>query len=229
MFFPKKKLGCISHFFVSHVLFFIPGVCRRFAGSQKGYVDLPCPNIVLSYNSSMGGVDLVNECNKCYRVHVRLQKWYWAIYTWFLNAQMVQAWRLFRATVKSRNQQGLEEEKAANMVFEESLVGVRVLQQNAMRKEREEEMKRKRKEEKKREEISLLNFIREVVEITIDKHSDIHKDARQPGTRLSSTAQKVVRFDMKRPHLIVKTAVTGRCQQCGKRSLYRGVETSPKF
>ena len=34
---------------------------------------------------------------------------------------------------------------------------------------------------------------------------------------------------MKRPHLIVKTAVTGRCQQCGKRSLYRCVDTSPKF
>ena len=46
-------------------------------------------------------------------------------------------------------------------------------------------MKRKRKEEKKREEISLLNFIREVVEITIDKHSDILKDARHQALQHS--------------------------------------------
>ena len=34
---------------------------------------------------------------------IRVKKWYWCIYTWFLNITMVQAWRLYRAQMKERH------------------------------------------------------------------------------------------------------------------------------
>ena len=52
----------------------------------------------------MGGVDLLNQSNKAYRISIRRKKWYWGLYTWFLNVQMVQAWHLYRATMRVRHQ-----------------------------------------------------------------------------------------------------------------------------
>ena len=87
------------------------GFCQRFAGKGKGYVNVPCPKVVLDYNSSMGGVDQLNQNVKNYSISPRLHKWYWAIYTWFLNVQMVQSWRLYRHTMKKRHLHIREEEK----------------------------------------------------------------------------------------------------------------------
>ncbi|QQP53338.1 PiggyBac transposable elementderived protein 3like, partial [Caligus rogercresseyi] len=33
----------------------------------------------------------------------RTKKWHWALYNWFLNVQMVQAWRLYRRVGKLKN------------------------------------------------------------------------------------------------------------------------------
>jgi len=199
------------------------GTCRRFAGSLKGYMDFPCPAMVLQYNKAMGGVDLLNQSTKCYRVQTRLKKWYWALYTWYLNVQMVQAWRLYRFTMKTRFELALEEERVADAVFEESLQGVPNLLKVARRKEREEEKKRRRKEEKKKEEMPLLDFVREVVELILDKHSEVNKKitARLSTARLSDASHNSMRFDMSRPHLVIKSVITGRCRVCNKRSLYR--------
>lgn len=131
--------------------------------------------------------------------------------------------------MRVRNQQAQEEDRVANVAFEERIqdltgfAGLPPARKKEMRKEREEQQKQKRREEKKREEISLLDYIRETVELILDRHSDLHKNipARLNVARLSDTAQNVVRYDMSRPHLIVKTAVTGRCKQCSSRSLYR--------
>ena len=221
----------------TYVFFFIPGTCRRFAGSAKGYVDVTCPAMVLDYNKAMGGVDLVNQCIKCYRIHTRIRKWYWALYTWFLNAQMVQAWRLFRFTMKLRNQALEEEEDEEDedeIQFEKRIDGLNALQKLAKRKERkerEELKKKKKRQEKKKEEMPLLDFVREVVEITLDRHSEVNRNipARLGAPRLSSTSQEAVRLDMSRPHLIVRSTITGRCKLCSKRSFYRGVDLSPKF
>lgn len=211
--------------------FFIPGICRRFAGSTKGYADFSCPAMVLDYNKAMGGVDLVNQSDKCYAIHTRIRKWYWAIYTWFLNAQMVQAWRMFRFIMKLRSQKALEEEKEADVEFEERMEGLPGLQKITNRKEREELNKKRKREEKKKEEMPLLEFVRQVVELTLDRHSDVNRNipARLGAARLSSSSKEVVRLDMSRPHMIVRSTITGRCKLCSKRSYYRGVDLSPKF
>ena len=50
-----------------------------------------------------GGVDLLNQNTKNYCIAFRNKKWYWPLYTWFLDVQLVQAWRLFRKTMKERH------------------------------------------------------------------------------------------------------------------------------
>jgi hypothetical protein len=72
------------------------GVVNRYHGVEKGYKQVPCPRLIFEYNKHMGGVDLLDSGEKNYAITTRVRKWYWAIYTWFLNVSMVQAWRLFR-------------------------------------------------------------------------------------------------------------------------------------
>ncbi len=43
-----------------------------------------------------GGVDLVDNSAKNCAITTRVKKWYWCLYTWFVNIYMVQAWRLYR-------------------------------------------------------------------------------------------------------------------------------------
>ena len=33
----------------------------------------------------MGGVDLLNQAINCYRIRVRIRKWYWKIFTWMID------------------------------------------------------------------------------------------------------------------------------------------------
>ena len=54
------------------------------------------PHMLKVYNTHMGGVDLIDNLVSCYAIHTRTKKWYWCTYNWFLNVQMVQAWRLYR-------------------------------------------------------------------------------------------------------------------------------------
>lgn len=203
------------------------GTCQRYGGQEKGYVAVPCPKMVLDYNSIMGGVDLLNQNVKNYRITARLKKWYWSLWTWFLNVQMVQAWRLYQHTMKRRHQQLREKEEEDNKKFEEQLdsQGLSRPAKIPIRKAREEELKIKRREEKKKEDMSLLTFMRECVEMILQEHSDIRSNARiharEVGARLSGDSRQAVRFDQSRPHFIVKTDVRGVCQHCKARSYYR--------
>uniref|UniRef100_A0A0K2TQ85 PiggyBac transposable elementderived protein 3like [Maylandia zebra] n=1 Tax=Lepeophtheirus salmonis TaxID=72036 RepID=A0A0K2TQ85_LEPSM len=44
----------------------------------------------------MGGVDLLDNMIANYAISLRRKEWYWCLYNWFLNVQMVQALRLYR-------------------------------------------------------------------------------------------------------------------------------------
>jgi DNA excision repair protein ERCC-6 len=72
-------------------------VCQRYSRKDRGYVPFSQPNLNKLYNKSMGGVDLLDNSTKNYAIRTRVRKWYWCLYTWFLNVTMVQAWRLYRA------------------------------------------------------------------------------------------------------------------------------------
>ncbi len=72
------------------------GTVTRYHATEKGKKNVECPKLILEYNKHMGGVDLLDGAEKNYAITTRVKKWYWAVYTWFLNVSMVQAWRLYR-------------------------------------------------------------------------------------------------------------------------------------
>jgi DNA excision repair protein ERCC-6 len=141
--------------------------CKRYNRQEKGYVAIPQPLLINDYNRFMGGVDLFDNGTKNYAIVTRLRKWYWCLYTWFLSAIMMQAWRLYRAHMKQRHRLAVEAEQQEQEqhAFQPT--------SDAEKKEQEKERKRRRTGERKLEEMPLLEFTRQVVELTMKKHSDI--------------------------------------------------------
>ena len=117
-----------------------------------------------------------------------------------------------------------EEDAAADK--QANVRGFMMVRTELQRKEREELRKALRKE-KKKEEMDLLEFKRQCVELLIHNHSDFDKGtshreaARQSVARSSGATQESLRFDHTKAHLIEKTEIKGVCQHCKKRSNYR--------
>ncbi len=97
------------------------------------------------------------------------------------------------------------------------------------RKEREQEKKRWRSGEKKKEDIPLLEFTRQVVDMTILKHSEGSKvitSQEAASAMLTTGTLEEVRYDSGR-HLIIPTEIRGVCKHCKdkmgkeKRTVYR--------
>ena len=53
------------------------------------------PHLIHMYNAGMGGVDLMNRLLSSYRPSIRGKKWYWPLFSNFINLTVVAAWRLF--------------------------------------------------------------------------------------------------------------------------------------
>ena len=53
------------------------------------------PHLVHMYNAGMGGVDLMNCLLSSYWPSIRGKKWYWPLFSNFINLTVVAAWRLF--------------------------------------------------------------------------------------------------------------------------------------
>lgn len=81
----------------------LTGQCQRYSRKDKAYMPVPQPTMNQNYNKYMGGVDLIDNSIKNYAISTRVRKWYWCLYTWFLNVCMVQAWRLYRAHKKEQH------------------------------------------------------------------------------------------------------------------------------
>ena len=67
---------------------------KRWNSSVKKLVEVPQPTVVASYNAHMGGVDLVDRFLSDYRPVVVSKKWWWVLFSNFINLKMVAAWRL---------------------------------------------------------------------------------------------------------------------------------------
>ena len=50
------------------------GTCKRYDRSKKEIVEIPCPSIVLNYNSFIGDVDLMDALVALYRISLRSKK-----------------------------------------------------------------------------------------------------------------------------------------------------------
>ncbi|KRY51529.1 Brix domain-containing protein F44G4.1 [Trichinella britovi] len=62
---------------------------RRVKGQR---IEVQMPNIVRSYNTVMGGVDLLDRLAAAYRPTIRSEKWYWPLFISAMNIATVAAW-----------------------------------------------------------------------------------------------------------------------------------------
>ena len=199
------------------------GSVRRYHAAEQAYQQIPCPRIVSDYNTHVEGVKLLEEREKRYAITARVNKWYWVCYTWFLNMAMVQAWRLYRTHKQQENRLAREMQDQEDQAWQEEQQKVKLKKKRKLKKEekdlerqtREQNRREKEKEMKKREEISQLDFMREVVELMVVEHSSTY--AKPP---LPQNLQEVVRYDSGR-HMICKTRVRGVCRECKNRTCYR--------
>lgn len=67
---------------------------KRWSKERKEKIDVPQPHLFASYNSAMGGVDLLDQSVNNYRVSIQGKKWWWPLWTHMLNVAVVNAWRL---------------------------------------------------------------------------------------------------------------------------------------
>jgi hypothetical protein len=203
---------------------------------------VPQPSINHNYNTFMGGVDLLDSAEKNHAITIRLKKWYWGIYLWFLNMCMVQAWGLYRAQMKRKHQLTQEKEKKEDEEWEKKMQTdiekkkITKTQVDKLRKERDNISKKKRAEEKI-SEIPMLEFIRRLVTLTVKKHASptgtvvsqseassrlgsLTATQQTPRGRLTGTTLESVRYDSG-DHLPRKSKVKGVCKECKKRSFFR--------
>lgn len=68
--------------------------CSRYCRKERKSVQVPIPTMVERYNHGMGGVDLLDNLVACYRIPIRIKKWWFPLYTWSLSVSAVNAWRL---------------------------------------------------------------------------------------------------------------------------------------
>lgn len=69
---------------------------RCYSKKEKVYQAVPCPKAVTTYNSHMGGVDLLDALLGYYRIQNRSHKIYHRIFFHLLDMTTVNAWLLYR-------------------------------------------------------------------------------------------------------------------------------------
>ncbi|KAK4292665.1 hypothetical protein Pmani_034582 [Petrolisthes manimaculis] len=69
---------------------------KRWCNREKKHVEIDMPHSVKVYNQIMGGVDIFDQQVSAYRIGIRSKKWWWPIIAWSVNAQVTNAWQLYR-------------------------------------------------------------------------------------------------------------------------------------
>lgn len=69
---------------------------KRYSQKQKKHITLPMPKCIAEYNKYMGGVDLIDKQVSLYRIRIRGKKWWFPIFTQFLDISVVNCWRIYQ-------------------------------------------------------------------------------------------------------------------------------------
>lgn len=69
---------------------------KRFDKRHNKKVSIDCPNIIKEYNSSMGGVDLLDSFIGRQKIKIRSKKWYMRIFYHLLDITITNAWILYK-------------------------------------------------------------------------------------------------------------------------------------
>ena len=69
---------------------------KRWSSKEKKMVQVPQPHCVSEYNKKMGGTDIMDQSINAYRTNIRIKKWWWAIFSWMLDAAVQNTWLVHR-------------------------------------------------------------------------------------------------------------------------------------
>lgn len=71
-------------------------VAKRFSRTERKVVNVTQPNLIAAYNANMGGVDLLDNFVAKYKIAVKGKKWWWPLFTNYIDVALSNAWRLHR-------------------------------------------------------------------------------------------------------------------------------------
>ncbi len=69
---------------------------KRWTKKEKKVIQILRPHVIKVYNTSMGGVDLLDQCVATYANRRKNLRWYFSIFFHFLDVTCVHAWILYR-------------------------------------------------------------------------------------------------------------------------------------
>ena len=76
----------------------------RYSRAAHKVIDVQQPNVFSKYNKCMGGTDQMDQNINNYRISIRGKKWWWPIFTWFVDAAIQNAWLLSQKTNQAKSQ-----------------------------------------------------------------------------------------------------------------------------
>ncbi|XP_022825709.1 piggyBac transposable element-derived protein 3-like [Spodoptera litura] len=77
---------------------------KRYCDKQKKDIDQP--RCFVKYNKYMGGVDRLDQNVGCYRIGIRLKRWYWQLLMFPLNVAVNNAFQLYKISPAAKKSNG---------------------------------------------------------------------------------------------------------------------------
>lgn len=74
---------------------------KRWSKISKSKENVVQPKLFASYNSGMGGVDTHDQCISLYRISIKGKKWWWVLFTYFLDMVITNAWKIHQITAEN--------------------------------------------------------------------------------------------------------------------------------
>ena len=68
----------------------------RWSKAEMRRIQIDQPDMIATYNKSMGGVDRLDQNIATYRISMRSKKWWWPYFAYFLDGCVQNAWLLYR-------------------------------------------------------------------------------------------------------------------------------------
>ncbi|KAE8743268.1 hypothetical protein FOCC_FOCC011148 [Frankliniella occidentalis] len=72
------------------------GTIPRYDADAHQKIPVPCPQIVLEYNSTMGGTDLFDQYMALYRTPSRARRWYFPLFGFLLELALINSFLLYK-------------------------------------------------------------------------------------------------------------------------------------
>ena len=70
--------------------------CKRYDKKKNKIINIPCPQIIKTYNSTMGGVDLADCMIALYRISIKSKKYYHRLVFHMIDMALLNSWLLYR-------------------------------------------------------------------------------------------------------------------------------------